>query len=213
MHKTTANKPELKVLDLKKDLKHLYNPSTKGVVLVDVPEMQFLMIDGMGDPNTAQKYSDAVSALYSMAYTLKFLIRKELGIDYPVMPLEGLWWVEDMRAFSVDKKNDWLWTMMIMQPDIVTLEHFQEALKQVEQKKPSPALSKIRLERFSEGLAAQIMHIGLYAAEKPTIEKVHSFIKEQGYNLSGKHHEIYLGDPRKSAPEKLKTVIRQPCKK
>ena len=213
MHKTTANKPELKVLDLKKDLKHLYNPSTKGVVLVDVPEMQFLMIDGMGDPNTAQEYSDAVSALYSMAYTLKFLIRKELGIDYPVMPLEGLWWVEDMRAFSVDKKNDWLWTMMIMQPDIVTLEHFQEALKQVEQKKPYPGLSKIRLERFAEGLAAQIMHIGPYATEKPTVEKIHTFIQEQSYSLSGKHHEIYLGDPRKAAPEKLKTVVRQPCKK
>jgi hypothetical protein len=213
MHKTTANKPELKVLDLKKDLKHLYNPSTKGVVLVDVPEMQFLMIDGMGDPNTAQEYSDAVSALYSMAYTLKFLIRKELGIDYPVMPLEGLWWVEDMRAFSVDKKNDWLWTMMIMQPDIVTLEHFQEALKQVEQKKSYPGLSKIRLERFAEGLAAQIMHIGPYATEKPTVEKIHTFIQEQSYSLSGKHHEIYLGDPRKAAPEKLKTVVRQPCKK
>lgn len=142
MSKTTANKPALKVLDLKKDLKHLYNPSAKEVVLVDVPEMQFLMIDGAGDPNTAQEYSDAVSALYSMAYTLKFLI-----------------------------------------------------------------------ERFTEGLAAQILHIGPYSAEKPTVEKIHSFIHEQGYSLTGKHHEIYLGDPRKAAPEKLKTVIRQPCKK
>jgi len=127
--------------------------------------------------------------------------------------VEGLWWVEDMREFSVDRKGDWLWTMMIMLPDIVTLEHFLEALKQVERKKPSPALNKIRLQRFTEGLAAQIMHIGSYAAEKPTVEKIHTFIHEQGYSLTGKHHEIYLGDPRKSAPEKLKTVVRQPCKK
>jgi hypothetical protein len=136
-----------------------------------------------------------------------------MSIDYPVMALEGLWWVPDMRKFSLDNKDNWLWTMMIMQPDIVTQELFAKALAQAEQKKPAPGLAKIRLEPFHEGLSAQILHIGPYAAEKPTIEKLYAFIKEHGYALSGKHHEIYLGDPRRTAPEKLRTVIRQPVKR
>ena len=197
--------------DYKKELKHLYQPSMKEVQVVDVPQMNFLMIDGKGDPNTSQVFQDAVEALYSLAYTLKFMIKKgATAIDYGVMPLEGLWWVDDMTQFSIDKKNEWKWTLMIMQPEQVTRELFGEAVEEVGKKKNPVALSNIRFESFSEGKAAQIMHKGPFAEEGPTVEKVHTFITENGYNRSGKHHEIYLSDMRKTAPEKLKTIIRQP---
>jgi hypothetical protein len=200
-------------VDLKKRLSHLYNPSATEVAVVEVPALQFLMIDGAGDPNTAQEYKEAIEALYGVAYTLKFLLKKEQGLDYPVMPLEGLWWTPDMREFSAEHKEHWLWTMMIMQPEEVTAAHFEQARAQVQRKKDSPALAKLRLEQFHEGLAAQIMHIGPYAAEAPTIARLHAFIREQGYAFDGtrqKHHEIYLSDPRRAAPEKMKTVLRQP---
>lgn len=199
-------------MDLKQQLKYLYNPSVREVEIVQVPDMQFLMIDGAGNPNTAQEYQDAVEALYSVAYTLKFQIKKELAIDYPVMPLEGLWWTPDMRTFSVDDKESWLWTMMIMQPSQVTGEQFEQARQQAMKKKPSPALAKLRLKHFHEGTAAQIMHLGPFAAEGPTIARLHAFIHAQGYDLTQKHHEIYLSDPRRAAPEKMKTIIRQPVK-
>jgi len=196
-------------VDLRKELKHLYAPSTKDVVAVEVPKMSFLRIDGMGDPNTSLEYRNAVEALFSLSYAIKFLVKKEKGVDYAVMPLEGLWWMDDMTRFSVETKNEWKWTGMIMQPEYVTEEIISKALEQT-RKKNLPALSKIRFEAFSEGPSAQIMHIGPFSAEGPTIEKIRNFIKKQGYNLSGKHHEIYLSDPRKSAPEKMKTVLRQP---
>ena len=175
--------------------------------------MPFLMIDGAGNPNTSQEYQQAVEALYAVAYALKFLLKKEQGIDYAVMPLEGLWWAPDMREFSVEHKETWLWTMLIAQPQEVTAALFERAREQVQRKKSSPALAKLRLEPFQEGLAAQIMHLGPYAAEAPTIARLHAFIREQGYAFDGsrqKHHEIYLSDPRRSAPEKMRTVIRQP---
>lgn len=197
-------------VDLKSQFKDLYQPPLNQVVLVDVPAMNFLMINGGGDPNTSQDYRDAVEALYGLAYTLKFAIKKQQGFDYPVMALEGLWWTDDMRLFSTDQKEDWKWTMMLMQPEYVTSERFEQARQQVEEKKPSPALARVRLASFHEGLSAQIMHLGPYSAEGPTIARLHAFIKEQGYLLRGKHHEIYLGDPRRSAPEKLRAVIRQP---
>ena len=197
-------------VDLRKELKNLYAPSAKEVLAVNVPKMNFLMISGMGDPNTSQEYKDAVEALFSLSYAIKFMIKKEKSIDYAVMPLEGLWWVDDMTRFSVENKNEWKWTSMIMQPEYVTKEIVNEALDETRKKKNLPALSKIRFEAFSEGPSAQIMHIGPFSAEGPTIEKIRNFIKKQGYNLSGKHHEIYLSDPRKSAPEKMKTVLRQP---
>lgn len=198
-------------VDFKKELRQLYKPSPKEVVVVDVPEMNFLMIDGVGDPNTAQEYKDAIEALYSVSYALKFMVKKgESAIDYAVMPLEGLWWVDDMTQFSMENKDAWKWTAMIMQPEYVTEGVVNEALRQVEKKKNPSALSKIRFESFHEGLSAQIMHIGPYSAEGPTIERLHNFIKENGYELRGKHHEIYLSDPRRSAPEKMRTVIRQP---
>jgi hypothetical protein len=198
-------------VDFKKELRQLYKPSPKEVVVVDVPEMNVLMIDGVGDPNTAQEYKDAIEALYSVSYALKFMVKKgESAIDYAVMPLEGLWWVDDMTQCSMENKDAWKWTAMIMQPEYVTDGLVNEALRQVEKKTNPPALSKIGFESFHEGLSAQIMHIGPYSAEGPTIERLHDFIKENGYELRGKHHEIYLSDPRRSAPEKMRTVIRQP---
>ena len=199
-------------IDFKKELKHLYNPSAKKVEIVDFPMMKFLKIDGSGDPNTAQEYKDAVEALFAVSYALKFMVKKERGVDYGVLPLEGLWWTDDMTQFSRENKDAWKWTSMMMQPEYVTEDLVGKALEQVEKKKNPPGLPKIRYESFREGLSAQIMHIGPYSAEGPTIEKLHSFIKGTGHELSGKHHEIYLSDPRRSAPERMKTVIRQPIK-
>ncbi len=201
-------------VDFKKQLKHLYRPSAKEPVVVQVPAMNFLMIDGEGDPNSAVAYKEAVEALYAVAYALKFLVKKgPQAVDYGVLPLEGLWWVEDMRQFSVEDKGAWQWTMMIMQPDYVTAELYAAALVQIEAKKNPPALGRMRFESFDEGLSAQIMHIGPYAAEAPTIATLHQFIVDQGHERRGKHHEIYMGDPRRTAPERLKTVIRQPMGK
>jgi hypothetical protein len=199
-------------IDLKKELKHLYNPSSKEVVTVDVPAMNFLMIDGKGNPNTSPEYMAAVEALFGVSYTLKFMVKKGKAVDYAVMPLEGLWWVDDMTKFSADLKDEWKWTSMIMQPQYVTADDFKVAVEQVRKKKDSPALSKLRFESFHEGPSVQIMHIGPFSAEGPNIAKMHAFILNSGHALSGKHHEIYLNNPAKSAPEKLKTVLRQPMK-
>jgi len=203
---------EVTKIDLRKEYKQLYSPPVKEVVLVEVPDMAFLMVDGSGDPNTSQEYQNALSALYNVSYTLKFLIKKEMTIDYPVMALEGLWWTDNMLEFSSDNKDIWQWTSMIMQPACVTAELVSRVCEELKQKKDLPALSKLHFEHFYEGLSAQIMHIGPYAAEKPTIEKLHAYIKEHGYEFNGKHHEIYMSDPRRAAPEKLKTVVRQPVK-
>ena len=198
-------------VDYKKELKQLYLPSSKEVSVVQVPKQQFIMIDGQGDPNTSKEFREAVEALFSTAYALKFMVKKgETGIDYGVMPLEGLWWSDDMTTFSVGNKSDWKWTLMIMQPEFVTRDLFAIALQQVKNKKNLNALSKLRLEAFIEGKAAQILYVGPFSEEGPTIEDIHSYIKENGYRVSGKHHEIYLSDIRKTAPEKLKTIIRQP---
>jgi len=200
-------------IDFKKELKHLYQPSAKEFVVVDVPPMNFLMVDGHGDPNTAQEYQDTVEALYAVSYKLKFVSKKELGKDYVVPPLEGLWWAEDMETFTTARdKSAWDWTMMIMQPQWITQEMVEAAVKQVE-KKGLPALSKLYLETYHEGLAVQILHIGPYDDEGLTIARMHAFIGENGCEPAGKHHEIYLSDPRKAAPEKLKTVLRQPVRK
>lgn len=200
-------------VNFKKEYKELYAPPKKFVV-VDVPEMQFLMIDGHGDPNTAQGYQDALEALYAVAYKLKFISKKVLGKDYTVPPLEGLWWAEDMDSFSVSlDKSQWDWTMMIMTPDWVQPELFEDALEQVRKGKNPALLDKVRLEHYHEGLSVQIMHLGSYDDEAPTLAKMHNeFIPESGCTENGKHHEIYLSDPRRVAPEKLKTVLRQPVR-
>ena len=202
-------------VDFKKELKHLYNPSAKKFAVVDVPPMNFLMVDGHGDPNTAPAYQEAMETLYAVAYKLKFMSKKEKERDYVVPPLEGLWWAEDMEAFTAQRdKSAWHWTAMIMQPEWISREMFEEAIRQVEKQKELPALPRLRLETYHEGLAVQIMHIGPYDDEGPTIARLHNeFILQHGYREAGKHHEIYLSDPRRTAPEKLKTVLRQPVRK
>ncbi len=198
-------------IDYKKELKHLYLPSTKKVELVKVPAMRFLMIDGEGDPNTSPAFQEAVEALYSLSYALKFMVKKgTMGIDYGVMPLEGLWWAENMAAFSVEDKTGWQWTLMIMQPDFITSEMVDEAIRQVKVKKNPAALPRVRFAPYEEGEAVQTLHIGPFSEEGPTVERVHTFIDEEGLRRLGKHHEIYLSDIRRAAPEKWKTVIRQP---
>ena len=197
--------------DVRKEYKQLYNPSAGTVSLVDVPAMNFLMIDGRGDPNTAQEYREALEALYAVSYTVKFMLKRgSAALEYTVMPLEGLWWAEDLEAFRSTRKEDWQWTSMIMQPPFVTQALGEEAIRQVAAKKNPPALAKLRFASFHEGTAAQILYIGPFSAEGPTIERVHHFIEENGYARTGKHHEIYLSDPRRTAPDRLKTVIRQP---
>jgi hypothetical protein len=202
-------------IDLKKDQKHLYAPSAKEVALVEVPAMNFLMADGTGDPNTSSDFQAAVEALYSLSYTLKFMVKKGQGVDYSVLPLEGLWWAADMGAFVPETmdKSRWQWTLMIRQSEVVTPELFGSALEQVKKKKPLSYLAQVRGESYAEGLSAQILHIGSFSEETANIQKIHTFMKERGYDFNGKHHEIYLSDPRRTAPEKLKTIIRQPVKK
>lgn len=195
--------------DYKKELKEFYNPSTKEVSEVVVPRMNFLMIDGKGDPNTSKEFADAISLLYPIAYTIKFAIKKSTGFDFGVMPLEGLWWADDMSDFVSGKKDNWYWTLMIMQPEIVKAELVESAKLKVESDKGLD-VSKLRFEAYNEGLSAQLMHIGPFSAERPNIQKLHQYVADKGGKLSGKHHEIYLSDMRKTAPEKLKTVIRQP---
>lgn len=197
-------------LDLKKQYRELYGPSAKKCSIVDVPELGFLMIDGAGDPNTADEYREALEALYAMSYTLKFLSKNDLGLDYVVMALEGLWWADDMDSFTKGDKDSWQWTAMIMQPDHLTEAHVAAAQEEVRRKKDPVALDRMRFERFTEGLSVQIMHLGPYAEEAPTIARLHEFAVDSGYQLRDKHHEIYLGDPRRTAPERLRTIIRQP---
>jgi len=197
-------------IDYKKELKHLYRPTTKKVEVVEVPKMNFLMIDGDGGPNHPT-FQNAIEVLFPLSYTLKFMIKKsDIGIDYGVLPLEGLWWADDMSSFIKDKKDDWKWTLMIMQPELVKKEMVVKAIEEVRKKKNPVALPLVRFESFSEGKAAQIMHIGPFSEEGPTVEKLHTFIGNSGRQRSGKHHEIYLSDIRRAAPEKLKTIIRQP---
>ncbi len=173
--------------------------------------MNFLMVDGEGDPNTSKSFSDAIEALYPLSYTLKFMVKKgEMGVDYGVLPLEALWWANDMSAFSTGNKDAWKWTLMIMQPEFVTPQMVEEAMKEVERKKKPASLPLVRFESFKEGKAAQIMHIGPFSEEGPTIEKVHLFIEDNGSHRVGKHHEIYLSDMRRATPEKWKTIVRQP---
>jgi hypothetical protein len=201
-------------LDWKKDLKHLYNAPSKAPVEVDVPPMNFLMIDGRGDPNTAESYKQAVEALYSLSYTLKFAAKKSASpVEYAVMPLEGLWWVDDLSSNVYASKDQWYWTMMIGQPDVISDEMIERAKAEVQRKKGLTNLDQVRLQSLHEGHCAQIMHIGPYSAEKPTIDRLHAYIADDGFAISGKHHEIYLKDARKTAPDKLKTVIRYPVQR
>jgi len=214
----------MKILDLKKQYKNLYQPSAKKVEFIQVPCLQFAMIDGAIEkgygPGTSPGFQEAVGALYSISYTLKFMFKKRKAdpIDYPVMALEGLLWLTEGDVFDINIKDNWSYTLMIMQPEVITREIFEEGLAQVRKKRgDNETLSKLRLDFFEEGLCAQVMHIGPYAAEPATMERMQEFMKENGYRdcvgLGGKHHEIYLSDPRKADPAKLKTVLRHPLEK
>ncbi len=200
-------------IDLKKQYKELYS-ATEKPVMVDVPMLSFAMVDGEGDPNVAPAYQQAIEGLYVLSYTIKFMLKKTGEYpDYIVPPLEGLWWMGEADLFDFEERHRWKWMVMIMQPEFVTSRMFNEALKIAKEKKELPALWSMRLEKWKEGKAAQILHVGPYSAEQPTIATLHGFINSQGYVMEGRHHEIYLSDPRKTVPAKLKTIIRQPVGK
>lgn len=199
-------------IDLKKELKHCYRASAKAVAEVVVPRLKYLMIDGKGNPNTSADYAQAVEALFSVSYTAKFAVKKGAdAIDYAVMPLEGLWWADDLTAFVNDDKANWKWTMMILQPSFVEDRVIHEAIAAVRRKKGLPAIEKLRIEEFNEGRCAQILHVGPFSEEGPTIERLHEFIDTRG-EKTGKHHEIYLSDVRRADPRKWRTILRQPVK-
>ncbi|MEO1287389.1 MAG: GyrI-like domain-containing protein [Chloroflexota bacterium] len=201
-------------LDLKKTLKHLYKPSSDEVSIVDVPTMSYLMIDGQGNPNTAEAYQNAVQALYGLAYGIRAMSKAD-GLTFTVMPLEGLWSFEgqeDQTSFKLTQadKDTFKWTLMILQPEHITAEIVEQARESVQKKKNPTSLADVRFEHYTEGEAVQIMHIGSYDDEGDNVKRLHDTIIDNGWQLSKAHHEIYLSDPRKVAPEKLKTVIRQP---
>lgn len=197
-------------MGFRKTLKPFYQASAMRIDEVDVPEMNYLMLDGSGDPNTSSGYAQAVEALFSVSYTAKFMARQApQAVDYAVMPLEGLWWAEDLSAFATNDRRGWQWTMMVMQPPVVTAELLAQAISAVQRKKNLPGLQKLRISAFSEGRCAQVLHVGPFTEEGPTIERLHRFITAKGA-LRGKHHEIYLSDIRRAAPANWKTIIRQP---
>lgn len=198
-------------VDFKKELKNLYSPKTGQFTLVEVPAMQYLMVDGAGDPNKVLEYQQAVESLFSVSYTLKFHSKKVLNRDYVVPPLEGLWWSKNYEDFTARRKDKWSWTMMIMVPDWLGRDEVDEAIRTVRAKKPNIKLDSLRFETLHESLSVQIMHIGSYDDEAPTLKKLHDvWLPENGLKERLKHHEIYIGDPRKTEPSNLKTVLRQP---
>ncbi|MBB1155412.1 MULTISPECIES: GyrI-like domain-containing protein [Amycolatopsis] len=199
--------------DVKKAHRTLYAPPSKDFTVVDVPALQYLAVDGHGDPNTAPEYTHAVEALYGIAYSVKFASKKTLGRDFVVGPLEGLWRADDPTVFLTREKAKWDWTMMINQPDWVTEEMVREAAESVAKKKDNPALARVQLRTLTEGTSVQILHLGSYDDETPTLHRLHDeYLPEHDLTFNGDHHEVYLSDPRRTAPEKLKTVLRQPVK-
>jgi hypothetical protein len=200
-------------IDLKKEYKQLYNPSAKEVVIITVPKVNYLMVDGKGDPVRSGEFQSAIETLFGLSYTLKFMLKKSrLAPDYVVMPLEGLWWADNMKSFTLNDRNSWKWTLMIMQPEFITRALVKEAMAEVAKKKKPPILSEVRFESLHEGKSVQIMHIGPFSTEGPTVARLHKFIKDAGGKLRDKHHEIYLSDFRRVMPEKMKTILRQPMK-
>ena len=197
-------------IDLKKEYKELYNPSSKEVSFVEVPKMKYLAIEGKGDPNTSQEYKDSIEALMGVSFKTKFIMKEEHNQDYVVMPLEGFWWSDDMENFTIEDKSDWKWKSLVMQPYFVKEEHISQAKEETGTKKDLPSLDKIEFIEIEEGLSAQILHIGPFSEEGPTVKKIHEKIDKENYEFNGLHHEIYLSDIRRAKPEKLRTIIRQP---
>ncbi len=208
----------MQTLDLKKLYKPFYAPPAGKVQLVDVPELQFLMIDGAIEPGqapgTSPGFEQAMGALYGAAYTLKFKLKKRADdpVDYPVMALEGLWRLES-GEFDSNVKDNWGYTLMILTPDVVTPDDLRATVAELETKRPNPANQNLRLERYREGLCVQALHVGPYATEPETVERIRQFAAAEGYALTHGHHEIYMGDPRRAAADKLKTVLRYPVQK
>lgn len=196
-------------IDYMRAMSHLYRAHGYPE-LVEVPPMRFLMVDGHGDPNGSATFREAVEALFSLSYALKFRVKSIDGIDYKVLPLEGLWWIPNARVWDFADKSDWDWTLMVMQPELVTDDMVVEVREEVAKRKRLPALERAHLGAFDEGLAAQILHVGPYAEERPTLERLYGFVREEGFLPTGKHHEIYLSDPSKAPPPKLRTIIRHP---
>ena len=208
--------------DVKREHPELYAPSAKKFAIVDVPAMRYLAVDGHGDPNTASSYADAVAALFGVAYALKFAGRRAHGRDVVVAPLEGLWWADDQGAFVAHDKGSWNWTMLIAQPDWIEEDAVAEAVEAVRAKAAkaandgdgtNPALDRLRLEHLHEGPSAQLLHVGSYDDEAPTLARLHDeWMPQHGLTFNGLHHEVYLSDARRTAPEKLRTVLRQPVR-
>lgn len=199
-------------IELRKTLKQYYNPPAGRVGLVQVPSLKYIMVDGKGDPGS-EEFQQAMGVLYNLVYTMKFRAKKLLKKDYDIMAPEGLWWMKDNGEFDQTKRSNWLWTLMIVVPDFVTERVFSESVEEVRKKKNPPGLDKAYLSSFEEGLSVQTMHVGPYSAEPESIAKMDEFAARGGYKMVGKHHEIYLGDPRRAAPSKLKTIIRHPVAK
>lgn len=199
-------------INYQQEFKSLYKPSDKAFSMVDVPPMNYLMLDGAGDPNNVPIFGEIMQALYGLAYALKFKVRSLVGVDYGVLPLEGLWWTEG-GGFDHDHRANWLWTLMIMQPEHVTADLVGEVAAEVATKKKLPLVQNIRFEALHEGLSAQILYRGAYADEGPTIARLHDYMQQNGCTFNGTHHEIYLNDPTRTAPERLQTVIRQPIRR
>lgn len=199
--------------DLKREHAELYAPSAKEFAIVDVPPMRYLAVDGHGDPNIAPSYRDAVEALFGVAYAVKFASKRRLGRDFVVTPLEGLWWADDRGAFVARDKSAWNWTMLIAQPDWIDEDAVAAAVAAARAKSPNPALDLLRLEHLHEGRSAQILHVGSYDDEEPTLARLHDeWMPQHGLTFNGPHHEVYLSDARRTAPEKLRTVLRQPVR-
>ncbi len=196
-------------MDLKKELKPLYTASAKEAALVSAWPLNYLMFNGYGDPDTNPDFQAGIEALYTASYILKFMLKQAQGLDWVVPPLEGLWWLL-LADFDPSRRDDWHWTLMLPQPEPVTRELLALALAAASKKKALPALERLFLEMYNEGQAAQILHVGPYSEAAATIERLHAFITAKGYHICGKHHEIYLSDPRRTAPEKLQTILRQP---
>jgi hypothetical protein len=200
-------------LDLKKQWKHLYQSPVGQITTVIVPPLTYLMVDGEGDPNTSGSFEQAIEALYSLSYTLKFTLKKSSrAIDYGVMPLEGLWWADDLRAFMQADKSTWKWTVMILQPEFISNEDVEAAFNEVRKKKATAALDRVRFETLEEGESVQTLYLGPFSEEGPTIQRMHDAVHAAGKKLYAKHHEIYLSDPRRTAPAKLRTILRQPIR-
>jgi hypothetical protein len=197
--------------DLRKDLKPLYAPPAKTPVLVEVPELTYVMVEGRGHPGKAPDFQDKIGLLFGLAYTIKFALKKDPvhPFDFAVAPLSGLYWADDPTCFADKKRSDeWKWALAIPLPDRVTPAVFEKGRRDLKEKKDPPHLESATLKKCREGLSAQIMHIGPYSEEAANIKKLHAFFLDQGYTFAGPHHEIYLGDPRRADPAKLKTVLR-----